>query len=77
MAQRVDEYREELKRLYQQMEGWLPESAETDRIDAVFEFWDGHYSATFEHSIWRYIFARNSGQDKFRRPLFDLLCSTP
>jgi len=44
-AQRVDEYLEELDKLYQQIEDWLPESAQTERTDTVFEFWDGHYSA--------------------------------
>src|SRR5258708_60246 len=41
----VDEYLEELDKLYQNIEAWLPESAQTEKTDTVFEFWDGHYSA--------------------------------
>jgi hypothetical protein len=43
--QRVDEYVEELNRLYKQIEEWLPASAQTERTETIFEFWDGHYSA--------------------------------
>src|SRR5260221_14266429 len=44
-AQRVDEYLEELDKLYQQIEDWLPESVQTERTDTVFEFCDGHYTS--------------------------------
>ena len=40
---RVDEYIEELNRLYEQIEEWIP-SAKTVRAETIFEFWDGHYS---------------------------------
>jgi hypothetical protein len=43
--QRVDEYVEELNTLYRQIEEWLPGSAQTERTETIFEFWDGHYSA--------------------------------
>jgi hypothetical protein len=44
-AERVDAYVEELNKLYAQIEAWLPESAQADRTDTVFEYWDGHYDA--------------------------------
>jgi hypothetical protein len=44
-AERVDAYVEELHKLYAQIEAWLPESAQADRTDTVFEYWDGHYDA--------------------------------
>ena len=44
-AERVDAYVEELNKLYAQIEAWLPESALAERIETVFEYWDGHYNA--------------------------------
>jgi hypothetical protein len=44
-AERVDAYVEELNKLYAQIEAWLPETAQPDRTETVFEYWDGHYDA--------------------------------
>ena len=39
-AERVDAYVEELNKLYAQIEAWLPDSAQPDRTETVFEYWD-------------------------------------
>jgi hypothetical protein len=44
-AERVDAYVEELNKVYAQIEAWLPESAQAERTETVFEYWDGHYEA--------------------------------
>jgi hypothetical protein len=43
--EKVDSYINELNSLYTQIEGWLPESATSDRTKTLFEYWDGHYEA--------------------------------
>jgi hypothetical protein len=43
--EKVDSYINELNSSYTQIEGWLPESATSDRTNTLFEYWDGHYDA--------------------------------